>query len=47
LSNICWAFAKLDCKADELFASVASQHQRIIANGNVQDLSNTCWSFAK
>ena len=46
LSNICWAFAKLDFKADALFHSVAGQHVKIVRDGNVQAMSNICWAFA-
>ena len=47
MSNTCWAFAKLGCKAETLFAAIADQHKRLVGSGDVQALSNTCWSFAK
>jgi len=36
MSNISWAFAKLDYKAAGFFEEVADQHKRIIASGDVQ-----------
>ena len=46
LSNICWAFAKFDYKADALFSAVAGEHSRIVGCGNMQSICNTCWAFA-
>ncbi len=47
LSNITWAFAKLDHKAAELFEEVAGQHKLNDGRGDVQHMSNICSAFAK
>ena len=47
MSNICWAFAKLLCKAETLFEAVAGQHKKILASGEPQHLSNIIWAFGK
>ena len=47
LSNIVWlGVCTVGCESVELFEAVAGQYERI-GRSNVQDLSMTCWAFAK
>jgi len=47
MSNICWAFAKMEFPdIKDLFAGVAGQHAYIAKDGNPQNLSNVVWAFA-
>ena len=41
-----WAYAKNGSKAEELFAAIAGEHQRILRDGKALDFANICEAFA-